>query len=145
MLKRVILIVLGLSLVILGCSSPGERKKLLQEKFDGCEIIYRSHEGSSGVNETFIIAVDNKIHIVIVNATADGLQNRIHLGRLKLVTNTTYQSQVKEKIIIKETPTNIDILCIDNKGSVSINGTTYYLGKRSSYDESLLQPIRCLK
>ena len=147
MFKRIILIVLGLSLVI-GCSSPNDRLGTLQGEFGG-EVIYRSLPEKPDVHETFIVNKDNKLYLVIIGEDAALWKKLVTpLDKLRLINSIPQEKsdpvEARVKTITKKDPRNDNILCIDDKSGVLVNGTVYFLGKKSSYDDNLLEPTRCL-
>jgi len=148
MLKRIILIVLGLSLVIFGCSTPDGRLGAVNGNFGG-KILYRQYSESNGVEEIFIVKKGDNIYMVEVSGEGNfNEKSTVHLALLKTI---DYQEPQNQKLnettrtIIKEVPTSTNILCVDDKSGILVNGTIYYLGKKSSYDETVLQPTRCFK
>jgi len=152
MFKQIIIVlfILGLvfpiNTVIAGDkNTPSSRLKGITNTYPKAEILYRNDNKNKNTWEVFIIK-DTDGDLYLITMTKDGKISpsyNISLNKLTMKNQVTNPIIQVTDPITKEVIKNI--ICVKNRSGILVNGTLYFIGEESSYDENLLQPIRCLK
>jgi len=141
MLKKIILIIF-IGVFLISCSSPTERKGLVEANFPECKIIKRTNEKSIDVSEYFHLKCNDGGKVVKVSASA----HIITLTKTyKIIKNDGCPPcpdiECESGVTITKTSA-ANILCFNGYKVIKEGDDLFYLGKQSS-EEHLLIKIKC--